>query len=113
MTTKFPLCAILMELAALLASKGSALDLHWLPREQNIEADELSNSITHRFNPALEIKVVPSELRFLLLDDLLDQGEALYQFVDNVKKKRAAAGPLPPRKSHRKPESRLRVTLPW
>ena len=105
MTTKFPLCAILMELAACLAAKGSSLDLHWLPREQNIEADELSNNITHRFKPENEIKIDPSNLKFVLLDELLDEGERLYDYVDNAKKKRPTNGPRLPRKARRKPET--------
>jgi hypothetical protein len=113
MTTKFPLCAFLMELTALLATKGTALDLHWLPRDQNVEADELSNGITRRFRPENEVKVVVADLKFLMLEDLLDTGEQLYSLVDNAKKKRAVLGPMPPRKVRRKPESRLRVTRPW
>ena len=87
--------------------------MFWTPREQNIEADELPNGITRRFRPEHEIKVSVGDLKFIMLDELLDTGEQLYDFVDNVKKKRAAAGPLPPRKSHRKPETRLKITHPW
>ena len=43
MTTKFPLCAFNMELAAQLQSRGSELHLHWLPRLQNEQADQLTN----------------------------------------------------------------------
>ena len=35
MTTKFPLCACLMELTAQLQSRGSDLRFRWLPRLQN------------------------------------------------------------------------------
>jgi hypothetical protein len=41
MTVKFPLCAILMEIAAVLHRRNQDLDLAWAPREQNVEADEL------------------------------------------------------------------------
>ena len=54
MTTKFPLCAILMELAAQLQDKELNLQLHWVPRDQNTEADELSNFNAARFDPARE-----------------------------------------------------------
>ena len=57
MTTKFPLCAAVMELASRLAAGKRSLGLKWAPREQNVEADELSNGLTHRFDPALEVKV--------------------------------------------------------
>ena len=50
-TTKFPLnaFAFLMELAAQLQCRGAELDMYCLPRLQNIEADELTNSVFQRF----------------------------------------------------------------
>ena len=49
LTTKFPLNAFLMELAVQLQRSNADLELYWLPRLQNIEADELTNGIYHRF----------------------------------------------------------------
>ena len=43
LTTKFPLCAVLMQLTSDLGTRGVDLDLAWIPREENILADELSN----------------------------------------------------------------------
>ena len=58
------MCAALMETAHRLASRGTDLRLSWAPRGQNVEADELSNGITRRFDPRLQVGV---ECR---LDDL-------------------------------------------
>ena len=43
LTTKFPLCIFLMELVVQLQAQGAELHLHWLPRLQNVEADQLTN----------------------------------------------------------------------
>ena len=43
-TTKFPLGAILMELAHQLSNRRAVLRAQWLPRLQNEEADALTNS---------------------------------------------------------------------
>ena len=59
MTTKFPLCAAVMQLASTLTEKKQKLRLNWAPRDQNYEADELSNGITHRFSARNEVKVEP------------------------------------------------------
>ena len=45
MTTKFPLCAIVMELSAQMEAIGARVEVHWTPRERNEEADALSNEI--------------------------------------------------------------------
>ena len=113
MTTKFPLSAILMELAATLSCRGSELRLNWIPREQNIEADELSNGDARAFRPELEIKVDLEKLNFVMLPELLDTGEELYGYVENVKKKRASLVATHVPKKKRKPDTRLRVTHPW
>ena len=58
-TTKFPLCAIMMQLASTVAKQGRLLKLNWAPREQNAEAEELSNGKWHRFGPKKSVDVAP------------------------------------------------------
>ena len=43
MSSSFPLCCVLMELAARLEESRTILELNWIPREENQEADDLSN----------------------------------------------------------------------
>ncbi len=57
MTTKFPLVIVHMEVAAVLQAKGTQLEIHWLPRLQNTEADSFRNLEFSEFNPALRIRV--------------------------------------------------------
>ena len=42
MTTAFPLCALNMELAAQCEARSLDLDVAWVPRDQNQEADRLA-----------------------------------------------------------------------
>ena len=116
LTTKCPLCAILMEIAATLQGAGSDLELEWIPREQNLEADELSNFDARNFTPSLEVKINAETVKFLLLDEFLDKGEQLYRSLEDMKEAappKAAAGGATSRKRKRKPETRLRATHPW
>jgi hypothetical protein len=46
MSTAFPLSVVLMELALHLQRAQVDLDLQWLPRSQNTEADSLTNEIS-------------------------------------------------------------------
>ena len=45
--------------------------LEWIPRDQNEEADALTNEEFTGFTPSLRLPADPSSLRFRLLSDLL------------------------------------------
>ena len=55
LSTKYPLSLIAMEMAARLEASGARLDALWVPRDQNQEADDLSNGLTEAFDPALRV----------------------------------------------------------
>jgi hypothetical protein len=118
MSTAFPSCVILMELAMQLRDRGFLLDLLWVPREENVAADKLSNGDTDSFAPHLEIPVSPSDLeeKFHLLSEMMDRGKVLY---DEVYKERERA-----KEERAKPagwggswargkRKRLRLRAPW
>jgi hypothetical protein len=116
LTTKFPLCAFLMEISATLQAAESELELEWVPREQNLEADELSNFDTRNFSAQLEVKITADTVPFILLDEFLVKGEEMYSALAKIK------DATPPctviegktsRKRKRNPETRLRTTHPW
>jgi hypothetical protein len=69
---------VLMELALQLHLKGMVLDLHWVPREQNVEADELSNGIFRQFSADKQIAVDIAGLNFLILPALMVEAESFY-----------------------------------
>ena len=47
---KWPLMGILMQFSAYLCSAGSRLRLQWRPREENVEADDITNLRFERFS---------------------------------------------------------------
>ena len=113
MTVKFPLCAYLMEISAMLQMSHQDLELNWIPRDHNTEADELSSMGTRRFRDEHRVPVVLEEMKFVLLNELLDQGEKLYQSIEKTKDPTASPRPPMAKKRKRKPETRLRATHPW
>jgi hypothetical protein len=136
LSTKFPLNIVLMELALQLHSRGMTLDLSWIPREQNLEADELSNGIFRQFTPERRVTVVVEDLEFLVLPALMEEAEVLYGDILTSKKKKQEARDLakskdaaltidaadgkkrlveltPRRSVRRKPSEKLRVSQPW
>ena len=92
---------------------ASELALEWVPREQNTEADELSNGDAKRFDPRLRIEINLDTLPFVLLPEMLDKGELLYQYVAEAKRKRAEDQEPMEKGPKRRPETRLRNTHPW
>eukprot|EP00435_Cladocopium_sp_Y103_P010320 s1590_g2.t1 len=56
LTTKFPLCAFLMELALQLHINKVDLELYWLPRLQNTEADSLTNDDASKFDTKFRVR---------------------------------------------------------
>ena len=127
-TTKFPLLAFLCEFATVLEERGCVLDLAWVPRDQNAEADAITNGDVEGFSPENEVPVKIEQMRFNVLQDLLELGDSFYDEMEKEKaeRKRIAeeegeaitAGATPQgggqqeRKS-RKKRGGLKVTDPW
>ena len=55
LTTKWPLSAFLAGIGVQLEMKNIMLDVAWVPRELNTEADEITNGDVAWLSPALEI----------------------------------------------------------
>ena len=78
MTTRFPLCAFVMELAAQAEARGVRLEAEWTPRDRNQEADDLSNLRTSSFDPSKEVKVNLNGRGWLVLPMLLEAGQSFH-----------------------------------
>ena len=81
MSSKFPLVVILAEFAAQLRQKRLALELQWVPRNQNEEADALTNIRTELFDKTREVKVDLAKLEFVVLPEMVKVADALYAEV--------------------------------
>jgi len=112
MSTKYPLCLLVMELAVALEERGLALSAEWAPREWNAEADAITNS---RFEGFAEENRVPFDMRtfpWRVLDTLLVDGRRFYQ---DAKALRVASkqGPAPSKKRSKCKRLSLKETDPW
>ena len=79
MTTRFPLCAIVMELAAQAERRGVRLEAQWTPRDRNQEAADLSNFRTDGFDPENEVKVDLEDRSWIVMPQLLESGQKFYE----------------------------------
>jgi len=112
MTTKYPLCLLVMELAVALEERGLALTAEWVPREWNAEADALTNS---RFEGFIDANRVEFDMRshpWKVLPKLLRDGQQFYQDAQ-LARAAARANPERGRKRARGKKQGLKETDPW
>ena len=109
LTTKLPLAAFVAETAVQLESRRILLDVTWVPRELNAEADAITNCNVGWLNPELEIKTKFDEIPFLVLNELRTMGEDFQTKLDAVNVEDAATTPP----TLNGPTTLLKVRDPW
>lgn len=70
-SSKYPLSIVAMELACQLEMAQVEMDLGWIPRKQNEEADSLTNLRFEDFNMCNRVDVKFEDFQFVLLDKLM------------------------------------------
>ncbi len=105
-SSKFPLNAVLMEVAARSEARRVRLAVNWIPRECNAEADQLAGGDFALFDARHRLQVDWERVPWLVLDWLLDLGAEFYK------------APCPPRPArvqsgNRRKQAPLRETDPW
>ena len=113
MSSKFPLVIVLTEFAAQLRRLRLDLSLQWIPRNQNEEADALTNQDFVAFIPENRIGVDISELNFMVLDEMFAVADSLYADMRARREKaKSVDGPLTPGSGASRPAP-LRERDPW
>ena len=122
---KYPLYLLLMELSAQLRALHLILAVHWLPRDENEEADALTNGHFGAFSPDLRLDLKWKDLAFLVLPGMLAAAADLFRKVKERELAARTAAPSPQAvaevsgASHgaarmaRRRGSRLRDRDPW
>jgi len=112
MSTTYPLCLLVMELAVVLEERGLALTADWAPREWNAEADALTNSRFEGFDEAHRVHFDLGSQPWRVLNELLQDGREFYSAAQAA---RAAArlGPAPGRRKRGGKRAPLKETDPW
>jgi hypothetical protein len=64
------------------------LHLVWIPREENQEADDLTNEVFDKFAPEHRVRVDPLNIPWLVLKDSMEASLNLYNEIVNLKSKR-------------------------
>ena len=108
-----------MELAHQMKLRRMVLRARWLPRDENQEADDLTNDEFRHFDLKKRIKAELKDLKFTIMDSLFAVGDTylaeLEAARDSEKRKRAVKQARDgQRKELRKTKTKgLRETDPW
>ena len=78
-STSFPLCVVSMELAAQLEARSAVLELSWVPRGVNGEADRLAEGDYAGFDLNQRVGTDLAALPFAVLPALMDAGLRWHQ----------------------------------
>ena len=108
MSSKFPLVVILAEVAAQLRARNMVLNLGWVPRDQNEEADALTNGDFAAFDMGRRIDVEVSKISWLILPRMLEVAQQIY---DQVRTSKLEGGPPKAAAPHR--TRSFRQLNPW
>ena len=113
LSTKWPIMPLLIELSEQLRVREAELHLHWIPREDNQEADDLSNLSFKDFNPGNRVHFTLEELPWIVFHDLIKvTGEMYAGIVQMREEAKARKRPLPNLPKLRG-NKRLKWTSPW
>ena len=99
---------VLSELAEQLRDRNLNLALSWTPRDQNEEADDLTNERFGRFDASLRVKVNLETIPWKILPEMLAISEDLYKRVQEEKAK-----PTKGSEKKSKKEKTLKERQPW
>ena len=114
LSCKFPLSIVVMELACQLERIGLELDLAWAPRNQNVEADALTNSEFQGFKESKRIRKELEEVKFILLHDLMQEAAEMNEELKLAKSSKEAKGDRPEREEpQKKRKGQTRWQDPW
>ena len=110
-STKYLLYLVMMELAEQLRDRNLLLSLAWRPRDENEEADALTNGNFGAFTPEKRINVKFKDLPLKVLPGLTAAAEELFHKVREQREARKAEEFGGPRKAKRRRP--LKESDPW
>ena len=113
MSCKYPLSIVVMEVAVQMRKHNLELDLGWVPRGQNVEADALTNGEFEGFDENLRIKKNFEDIQFIVLDKLMKIAGELDEEMKLARSSKEAKGDKPEIDLPKKKRGQTRWEDPW
>jgi hypothetical protein len=112
MSSKLPLVVILAELSAQLRARKMALSVGWTPRDQNEEADALTNGDYAQLGAANRVNVTIEDVQWLVLPKMMAVASDIFVEVQRRKASRDRS-PVKAPPAKRAKGGGLRQRDPW
>ena len=117
-TSKYPLSIIVMEVACQLDRLQLDLELGWVPRAQNTEADDLTNERFTDFNEANRVHLDFERLPFMIMGELMKKAgeldaELRLHKTSKEAKKAAMEGEAKEAPTKKRKKGEMRWKDPW
>jgi hypothetical protein len=113
MSCKYPLSIVVVELSVQLQKRGLELELGWIPRGQNEEADALTNKEFGGFDMEKRIVKDFGDLEFEILDELMMKAGELDADIKLAKSSKEAKGDKPGDKHLKRKRGETKWKDPW
>ena len=113
MSTKWPLTTLLLELSEQLRTRQLCLQLVWRKRDENAEADSITNEDFSGFNGARRMTVDPASLPWLVLPELMEASKLLYQGIVDERERATLLPKRPFVWKKTAANKRFRTSQPW
>ena len=85
LSTKFPLTLLVIEVSEMMRKKNAMVDLLWIKRDLNQDADDLTNEEFGNFSEENRVYLKDGKIQWEVMDDLLSSGMELYEGIKQKK----------------------------
>ena len=113
LSTKFPITPLVIELSEQLRYRCAELYLTWIPRENNQEADDLSNLKFDDFSPDKRITFTISGIPWKVFTELILATREMFDLINRQREQQRLRKRKAPRLGKLKGDKKLKWTDPW
>eukprot|EP00438_Fugacium_kawagutii_P015275 Skav202445 [mRNA] locus=C8853232:125:448:- [translate_table: standard] len=76
---------MVIEVSEMLRQSGGYATLNWVRREENQEADDLTNEEFTKFDMANRVELKPVDIKWIVMDQLVEDSAVLYNKIVKLK----------------------------
>ena len=113
LSTKFPITPLVIELSEQLRYRCAELYLTWIPRENNQEADDLSNLKFDDFSPDKRINFTVSGIPWKVFTELILATREMFDLINGQREQQRLRKRKTPHLGKLKGGKKLKWTDPW
>lgn len=113
LSTKFPITLMVIEVSEMLREKRGYASLRWVKRDENQEADDLTNEVFTKFKMENRREVKSSEVKWIVMDKLVKESALLYDKITKLKDKQKKDRVEPTRKRSQMGKKKDKVFGRW